>query len=338
MRAAIFAFWSILAATGANAASLWDHNGSTLTLEASGAGRKFFYHTPRAGLPVTTGTLLFAGTTDGERYSGKAFAFSTKCGAREYSVSGPVSANRRSVTMYGKAPRVDSDCKVVGYKDDVLVFNLHDQEIPPTSASAFSLQLGRTVNGFHVPPQYNGKTIDINWPSNEHTIFAIEDMIQVLGAKNDILIGEVGHINNAWAVIDGDGKDARRMILFDDEWINHFGQYRVILAHEVAHHVCKHTMSQFSDAPWDMELEADRTAGAILRKAHDKGQPLGGYSVEIDDIVKTARAVFSEAGSKTHPPGELRLKAYVDGWRDGSSCLNAAYIPLNPLPETSKLP
>ena|SRR5882672_11227366 len=51
----------IFFSTAAGAASLWDHNGSVVSLEANGPARKFYYSAPRPGLPVTSGVLLFDG-------------------------------------------------------------------------------------------------------------------------------------------------------------------------------------------------------------------------------------------------------------------------------------
>lgn len=115
------------AGPGAGARSvepLWDHNGSTMRLAANGAARKFFYENPRSGLGsagVSRGTLLFTGQKIGNTYSGMAYVFS-KCGSRGYAVNGSVSEDQRTVTLYGKAPIVDSSCRMTTNRDDELVF------------------------------------------------------------------------------------------------------------------------------------------------------------------------------------------------------------------------
>jgi hypothetical protein len=121
----MLALCSSICAFAQGASSIWDHNGSAVSLSADGASRKFYYQAPRAGLQevgIQPGTLLFDGRRDGNRYSGTAYVFSQLCGALAYPVSGPVSPDERSVTMYGKAPSVSANCRVVGYRDDVLVF------------------------------------------------------------------------------------------------------------------------------------------------------------------------------------------------------------------------
>jgi hypothetical protein len=104
---------------------LWNHNGSVMRLIANGAERQFLYEMPRDGLSsvgITKGTLLFKGTKSGNAYSGTAYVFS-KCGASSYQVSGPVSDDQRQVTLFGRAPAVDSNCRIANYRDDTLVFS-----------------------------------------------------------------------------------------------------------------------------------------------------------------------------------------------------------------------
>ena len=332
MRAAVALAAFLSATIAGHAASLWDHNGSVLSLEASGSVRKFIYQNPRSGIPVRTGTVLFTGTKTGNQYLGTAYTFSSVCGALGFSVSGPVSEDQRMVTLYGRAPIPNASCQVAGYRDEVLVFTF--QEPSQQKASGFPLVLGRTANGFHIPQQYSGRTIYAGWPTNEHTIFAVEDLMKTIGADIDTLVLETkDNIDNAYAVIDGEGSKARRLIVFDYGWLSRIGaEYRVILAHEVAHHVCKHTLTEFFGAPRDKELEADRAAGAILRKAHDSDIALGGGVVDFSAMVEAVRITLRGPGSSTHPPGDKRLQAFVDGWREGSSCLTAAYVPVNPIP------
>lgn len=108
-----------------SAEPLWNHNGSTVRLIASGEDRRFVYESPKeglAGVGVEKGTLLFRGKRNGGAYSGDAYIFS-RCGPKAYKVSGVVSQNDREITMRGRAPIVDGGCAVSGYRDDTLVFN-----------------------------------------------------------------------------------------------------------------------------------------------------------------------------------------------------------------------
>jgi hypothetical protein len=104
--------------------SLWEHNGSTVSLVARGTARRFIYETPRPGLPesVKLGTLLFEGRRSGNAYDGIAYVFSSRCDPIGYRVHGTVSADDRQVTLEGRAPIRGANCQVTGYKNDPLVF------------------------------------------------------------------------------------------------------------------------------------------------------------------------------------------------------------------------
>lgn len=85
-----------------------------------------YYARPRAALAergVASGQLLFEGERSGNLYAGTARIFATPpCGEFTYRVEGPVSADQRTVTMYGRAPRVNGGCEITGFRDDTLVF------------------------------------------------------------------------------------------------------------------------------------------------------------------------------------------------------------------------
>ena len=108
--------------------SFWDHNGSRMGLVADGSRRQFYYAAPRAALVergVQAGTLLFEGERRGNTYVGEARIFARPpCGEFTYAVEGPVSSDQRSVTMFGRAPRVNERCQVTSYRDDTLIFTL----------------------------------------------------------------------------------------------------------------------------------------------------------------------------------------------------------------------
>ena len=106
-----------LAAAGAARAadSIWDHNGSEMLWSASGSQRVISYLTPRSGLPVAPGTVLFDGRRVGEMMEGTARIFREGCPPAEYYVSGPV-VSETEVVLSGAAPiRAQSGCAITGY-------------------------------------------------------------------------------------------------------------------------------------------------------------------------------------------------------------------------------
>jgi hypothetical protein len=106
--------------------SLWEHNGSTVRLRGTEVERIFEYEQPRTDLQsagVNAGTVLFNGKQIDDRLVGTAYRFSKKCGAIGYEVAGFLKANAQTLTLTGRSPQRNATCRIVGYHDDVLVFN-----------------------------------------------------------------------------------------------------------------------------------------------------------------------------------------------------------------------
>lgn len=108
-------------------ATLWNHNGSVMRLEAEGNMRRFVYDEPRPGMVrqgARPGDVVFEGNRKRMTYSGTAYIFSKRCGRVAYPVSGNVAADQEAVVMRGQAPRLDRYCNVKSYRRDRLSFEL----------------------------------------------------------------------------------------------------------------------------------------------------------------------------------------------------------------------
>ena len=106
---------------------VWLHNGSTMSLEADGITRRFYYISPRQQMldaGAMSGDLLFEGVAKGSTYEGAAYFFNEACGKTAYQVRGPILDGGRRVMLKGLAPRLDDACNVKGNVSDSLVFEL----------------------------------------------------------------------------------------------------------------------------------------------------------------------------------------------------------------------
>ncbi len=85
--------------------SLWCHNGSVMGLVEDGNARKIVYYKPKSdGLAdtVRSDPVLIEGTVDGGPGTGKARHYSSRCGNRQYDVTGTTAADNKSITLTGE--------------------------------------------------------------------------------------------------------------------------------------------------------------------------------------------------------------------------------------------
>jgi hypothetical protein len=106
--------------------SFWAHNRSIMYMLEDGTRRQIYYDDPRPGLKevgVKQGTLLFDGVIDGTALSGTAFVFAKECDPLSFAVTGKLTREGRHMTLNGKAPRISTNCKIAGNKQEELIFD-----------------------------------------------------------------------------------------------------------------------------------------------------------------------------------------------------------------------
>ncbi len=200
---ALSGFWMLVAAAvpaHSQTASIWNHNGSIVRLEASDTKRSIYYVEPRAGLPAKAGDLLFEGQRKGRSYEGTAFLFSQACGKIGYSVTGSIAEDDRTVSMTGTAPRRNAQCQITSYFQDRLVFsflriennaseNVETKKTVTGAESSASRQVAPAITMQAAPPipiehtEYQ-KTNQNGWAitiQNEGIFVAAFCMLLVLG-------------------------------------------------------------------------------------------------------------------------------------------------------------
>jgi hypothetical protein len=92
-----------------------DHNNSQMLVSEWKDGTiEITYDTPRSGLPVARGTLLFRGRRDGDRYSGTAYMFTSGCAPAPFAVAGMENHRKEAIVLAGATPhRIPGSCDVV---------------------------------------------------------------------------------------------------------------------------------------------------------------------------------------------------------------------------------
>lgn len=305
-------------------ANNWEYNGSTFRLQSTGSNRTFRYETPRQGLPVAPGTVLFNGYKQGNFYSGTAYVFSAKCGAIGYPVNGPISPDQRSVTLEGNAPVRDENCRIVRREANALTFNFRDEVRQANNIVVMTI--GKDTVGFH--EDFLGRTfyVDVEAEGIEHDWYVLQDIFSMDNRiALPLRIGRATGMRNGYAWI----RNGERFIVHDAQVLRSDtfspDQY-LLLGHEIGHHRCGHQTGSLMGKgnSWPRELEADRFAGFVARAYVSKG--LGTF----DDLMRAAARLNADTqGSATHPPQHMRLQAIREGYINGTPCLDRAVVPLS---------
>ncbi len=112
-------FLVLLGLSPVQAQQAYMHNGSTMTVTVSGKSVEISYLSPRAGLPVQSGTRLFEGGVNeySRKIEGTAWIFHSRCNrAYSYWVVGDFENGDAQLHLVGAAPVVDPrTCLVVGH-------------------------------------------------------------------------------------------------------------------------------------------------------------------------------------------------------------------------------
>jgi hypothetical protein len=98
----------------------WALGASTMRLRADGDSRTIIYEAPSAELisaGVQAGTVFFAGKQSGKSYEGTAHRFGRGCPPKPYPVAGELSDDGLTITLRGRTPQLDANCRTVGALD-----------------------------------------------------------------------------------------------------------------------------------------------------------------------------------------------------------------------------
>ena len=166
------------------------------------------------------------------------------------------------------------------------------------------------------------KTV-FSFDADEDAKKAVDKICELTALKSNFEI-KAADVPNACAVVRCDDVgNCKRYILYNQEFMllvndasNTDFSRLGILAHEIAHHLNGHTLTN-DGSNWEFELEADKFAGFVLRK----------LGATLDDV-KRVFSILPVEGSITHPPRETRIAAAINGWiasKGGNTSNNSSY-------------
>ncbi len=192
--------------------------------------------------------------------------------------------------------------------------------------NCLNLVLGKNAQSFHI--ELPGQKIAIDPLLGDVRVTRLardEGLLEEMFPNGDapaVIFRRATGIKNAVALI----YEGKRLIVHDPLWsrgerVTGAGLVAstLVLAHELGHHICKHTAGTMTTSSRQKELEADRVAGSILRKMADTQESV----VEsLDQVLHVAGQMFAVAASASHPSRDDRIQAISEGWTSGHNCNN----------------
>ena len=169
------------------ASSIWDHNGSKMTLEENGEKRKLIYTEPREGLDkagIRQGTVLFNGERKANgRLAGFAKIFKGTCNPVDYFVEGTQNEAKGEIVLQGQAPvyAAGTSCEVTGYSDSSAASTLRFARIG--DAPAGDVVAGRAPDqqfeqgdrgpaDEYLPPAQRGRSANVDEDERDERYYA----------------------------------------------------------------------------------------------------------------------------------------------------------------------
>lgn len=147
----------------------------------------------------------------------------------------------------------------------------------------------------------------------------IARILRYTGLPANFQVMESAEVPNAAAVIlKGEDGLLKRVIAYNEKFMDEVSTHTAwagtsILAHEIGHHLCGHTLLPGGSQP-PSELEADSFSGFVLAK----------MGATLEEAQQAMRALGSDSGSATHPPKGSRLNAIAAGFRQSKEIEPAA--------------
>lgn len=183
-----------------------------------------------------------------------------------------------------------------------------------------TVQIGRDARGFH-EEQFHDARIRLEPPA----VTDVEILVELIGIPNAAKINALRlqirrsfGIKNALAFY-GQGF---RSIAYDPDWAaTATPEFYLVLGHEAGHLFCRHDVGGGAGTRIEQELEADRFAGASIKR-FERYHNRSFFAA----VLNAAATRYPDQGSTLYPSRAARLKALRTGYAEGSPCGDLAPV------------
>ncbi|GAB4039180.1 hypothetical protein GCM10028809_59570 [Spirosoma gilvum] len=156
----------------------------------------------------------------------------------------------------------------------------------------------------------------ISFTSSEEATDVVNQIMRYTGLPQNFEVIEANVPNAAAVILLGQDSLPHRVIAYNKDFMNLVRQATQannwapisVLAHEIGHHLCGHTIMPGGSQP-PTELEADKFSGYVLYK----------MGALLADAQKAIQTLVPDQDSQTHPARSKRLLAIEEGWKQACS-------------------
>jgi hypothetical protein len=161
---------------------------------------------------------------------------------------------------------------------------------------------------------YDGKPITLavnNFNGNASAGDVVAGILKFTGLPQNFNVVEEKVPNAAAVIVMGPDNLPQRLIAYNQSFMDEVAKATQnnnwapisIMAHEIGHHLCGHTIMPGGSQP-PTELEADKFSGYVLYK----------MGASLADAQKAIGTLVGDEPSETHPSRQPRLEAIRQGW------------------------
>ncbi len=153
---------------------------------------------------------------------------------------------------------------------------------------------------------------NLNFGTNADASTVVGEIMKYTGLPQNFEVMEADVPNAAAIIVMGKDNLPHRVIAYNKKFMNEVRSATQnnnwapisVLAHEIGHHLCGHTIMPGGSQP-PTELEADKFSGFVLYK----------MGAVLSDAQKAINTLIPEEDGPTHPGRGKRLNAIEDGWK-----------------------
>jgi len=167
---------------------------------------------------------------------------------------------------------------------------------------------------------------DMNSQYNNSYYRMFNSILSNMGLMQNFYFFSCQYFNNACATIINTDNGLERVVMIDNQFLDllgekHHSDYPAasIIAHEIAHHLNNHVLSDISVNRYKQEIEADEFSGFILNS----------IGATLDEALIAINYYASPTASSSHPGLTTRIEAIKRGYNNAQSKSKFDYEELN---------